>query len=232
MPTKILVTGGTGFVGWWMQRTQPEGLKVTYLNLLDYHESHWEWAKWDYIVHLANISPLWITYNHSGRILYASSGAVYAGTGEYADNKRKYENMLDPDKCVIARLFTFVGSHLKNLYAVTNFIENARNKEPIIVQGNGLSVRTYLHGEDLGRWMWKLLFDGQGIYDVGSSMEWTIREVAELVASIATVPVYVKNNPGVPNTRYVPDTRRINEFGCRESIGLKQAIERELCEHK
>jgi len=206
-----------------MHRTQPANIDATYLNTLDYHDSHWEWSKWDVVVHLANVSPKWVQYNHSGRIIYASSGAVYAGTNKYADDKRKWEAMLE-GKHVVARLFSFVGAHLKNLYAVTNFIDDAMNGRPIVVRSSGLSVRSYLYGEQLGQVMWSMLDKDPGIYDVGGKTPYTILEVARLVAQQFDAYLQVLNEHDSTDSIYLP------EYGIEETIPLDEAIERTIHE--
>lgn len=220
----ILVTGGSGFVGHWLQETQPDDLHVRYLNKKDYENGHWEWYDWDLVIHAANISPLNVLYKHPGRVLYISSGAIYNGKNEYAENKRKWEEMLTPN-CVCARLFTFVGKWLKNEYAITKFIEAAKYKKAPQVWGDGSTIRTYLYGLDLGNWLWNIALNGYGIYDVGASMEFTMREVAEIVSKIYDVPYEVLFD-GHPQDRYIPDITRALELGCVETVGLVEAIER------
>lgn len=221
---RVLITGGSGFVGYWMERTQPEGLSAIYLNQYGYIHSKWEWGEWDAIVHLANISPLHVLHHlGNAKLLYASSGAVYHNSGEYADNKRKWEILCQGH--TIARLFAFVGDHLKNLYAITAFIEAAKQRKPLPVWGNGQSVRSYLYGEDLGRWMWKILLEGNGIYDVGSAIPYTILEAAQVVAEVTKSSIQLVNID-CPHTVYLPDTARARELGCVETVGLKEAVQR------
>jgi nucleoside-diphosphate-sugar epimerase len=220
---KVLITGGTGFVGFWMQRTQPPNIDATYLNRKQYYDCLWAAKKWDAIVHLALVSPSYVLQK-APRVLFASSGAVYEGRTEYADNKRKWEKLCLDSDVVIARLFTFVGERLKNLYAITNFIDDALHGRPITVCGNGNTVRSYLYGEDLGHWMWGLLFGLSGTYDVGSYVPYTTLEVARLVADIIPAKIEVLNAPGVPTTRYLPNIT----YSEWEKVGLREAIERTI----
>ena len=60
----VLITGGSGFVGRWLQETQPDGMSVRYLNKKDYENGHWEWYDWDAVIHCANVSPLRVIQNH------------------------------------------------------------------------------------------------------------------------------------------------------------------------
>lgn len=228
--SRVLITGGTGFVAHWMARTEPKGLSVFYVNHNNYEDAM-TYLDMDTIVHLAPISParvLVYAQKHNTRVLYASSGAVYDGKTEYADNKRKWEKECQDSgvDVIIARLFAFIGEHLKNLYAVTQFIEAAKTGKPLEVWGDGSTVRSYLYGEDLGRWMWKLLLEGEGVYDVGSIAPVTTLELARMVADVIPGKIHVLNNR-YPATRYLPYSFRAqDELGCKETIGLKEAIER------
>src|SRR5512146_910567 len=74
---RVLITGGTGFVGSAMRRTQPD-IQAFYLNRKDYQEETWPVT--DYIVHLANIDPTRVltwARTTGARLLYCSSGAAY-----------------------------------------------------------------------------------------------------------------------------------------------------------
>lgn len=227
----VLVTGGTGFVGYWMEKTQPENV-FSIANYLS-HEAYqgtWEIGNWDAIVHLAPVTParvLKYAKKHNTRVLFASSGAVYDKETYYAYQKRIWEKQCEHSgvDVVITRLFAFVGAHLKNLYAITRFIEAAKAGKPLDVWGDGSSVRSYLYGEDLGRWMWRILLEGEGVYDVGGSTPYTILQVARLVADVIPAKIHVLNN-GHPETYYMPDTTRALELGCRETMGLKEAVKR------
>ena len=222
---RVLLTGGTGFVGWSMRYTQPKGISAEYLTRQAYFDAEWRRTRWDAIVHLAPVSPSYVLQSCE-KILYCSSGAVYEGQTEYAKMKRHYENMCGD--AIITRLFTFVGQYLKNNYAITNFIEDALKGGPIVVKGDGSAIRSYLYGEDLGRWMWKILLEGHGVYDVGSAIHCSILEAARTVADVIPRQIKVMNEPGIPETKYLPDVTRARELGCVETVGLKEAIERTI----
>lgn len=226
-PINVLITGGSGFFGHWLKATQPVGIQARYLNQHDYYESHWAWTDWDAVIHCANVSPLRVTQNHKGKLMYVSSGAVYEGATEYADHKRHYESQC-PDGTIIVRPFTFIGEGLKGNYAITNFIEAAKQGKDMFIHWNGTyAVRTYLYGFDLGTWLWKILLEGEGIYDVGSEIKYTIPQVAELVSQVYGGVNINKSTAiiGLGSDYYVPDITRAKELGCVETIGLREAIE-------
>jgi len=181
----VLVTGGTGFVGKWMQYAQPINLKVTYLNRIEYKKYKWVNENFDYIVHLANIDPVEVLrHSHLAKILYCSSGAAYDQTTQYADNKRQWEYKCVTSglQVVIARLFTFYGDGLDEEKAISQFIHSAKLNEPIVVYNND-TIRSYMHGKELGAWMWSILIHGKNgeTYDVGSDTPINMLQLAKAV---------------------------------------------------
>jgi nucleoside-diphosphate-sugar epimerase len=221
---RVLCTGGTGFVGTWMRLTQPD-LEAHYIGSDEYFNAEWRRTKWDVIVHLAPVSPSYVLQS-CDKVLYCSSGAVYEGQTEYAKMKRHYEYMCeDHGNVIITRLFTFVGKYLYR-HSIYEFIQDALKGGPIIVKGDGSAIRSYLYGEDLGNWMWKILLEGHGVYDVGSAIHCSILEAARTVADVIPCQIKVMNEPGIAETKYLPDVTRARELGCTETVGLKEAIER------
>jgi nucleoside-diphosphate-sugar epimerase len=208
---KVLVTGGTGFVGHWMKRTQPDNITAFYFNREKYQSAWWEaMGHYDYVVHLANIQP-WraviCAKRNNARLLYCSSGAAYDQPGEYADNKRRWEReCLDSGvDVVIARLFCFFGDRLDSGKAYTQFMRAARAGTPLKVWGDGSTVRSYLHGRDLGRQMWAVLLRGKSgeVYDIGSDRPTTILQLAQRIAKAAGCKIEMVDGD-VPMPYYMP----------------------------
>lgn len=199
------------------------------------------------------------------RFLYVSSGAAYGkqpsdlthmpetfegliddnntGASVYARSKRAVESLVcevskrSGIKTPIARLFAFVGAKLPldEHFAIGNFIRNAMNGGPIVVEGDGTPYRSYLYGADLARWLLQILFDGgdRCTYNVGSDRAVTVKEVAETVASSSRPPCRVeirqKAIPGAAVSRYIPSVDRVKrELGVTESFSLDYAIRRTM----
>jgi nucleoside-diphosphate-sugar epimerase len=234
MPERVLVTGGTGFVGWWMQQTQPKDIAAVYMNREQYEkETLW---KYDYFVHLAPTSPARILKHaemYHNRVMFASSGAVYEKQDNYAYNKRLWEAQCKHSEAyvVIARLFCFVGAHMPEAFddgktpSILQFIREGIKGGPIHYYDVGY-IRSYMYGEDLGHWMWKILLDGEGVYDVGSSLPVSMRQVAHAVANVCKCETVEDLVPEQKPLMYLPDTMRARELGCVETVGLHDAIER------
>ena len=185
------------------------------------------------IIHLAPISPsrvLKYAQKHKIKVLFASSGAVYEGMGEYAYHKRLWEAECIHSNIdvVIARLFATSGLPFQKNKALSIFIQSALRGWPIQVWGNGSTVRSYLYGEDVGRWFWKILLQGEGTYDVGSMIPCTMFRLANLVAQYAKTKIEFIEHEEMPTpTYYVPENvQRALELGCKETIGLKEAVKR------
>jgi nucleoside-diphosphate-sugar epimerase len=149
------------------------------------------------------------------KFLYISSGAVYGKQPEdlthvpedycgapdpldprsaYGEGKRVGElfSVLESRKAgfeaKIARCFAFIGPHLPldAHFAAGNFIRDAIAGGPVVIKGDGKSVRSYLYASDMAVWLWTILFKGKPsrAYNVGSDLAVTIRDLAMAVASV------------------------------------------------
>jgi len=207
---RVLITGGTGFVGYWMRQTQPDNVIATYLTKANYLDRLWvKWLGCDAVIHLAPVSPdLVLVYAklNNARLLYASSGIVYhpEHNTEYRQNKFKWEKeCLDSGAdVVIARLFTFYGDHLDDNKAIVQFERAAQAGEPLRIWGDGSCVRSYMHGSELGRWMWAILLHGERgqAYDVGSDEPVTMLELARRYSD----NIIMEPDHPVPMPYYMP----------------------------
>lgn len=197
------------------------------------------------------------------RFLLASSGAVYgrqptdlshipedySGASDpcqrgsaYGEIKRMSELMcaLTPDvECVIARGFAFVGPYLPltDKFAIGSFIRDALSGGPILVQGDGQTVRSYLYAADLAIWLLALIVRGQDgcAYNVGSDQSITTAELAARIAELTPTPVSIviagdaDRSSIISANRYVPDIHRArHELGLNVTIDLISALKRSM----
>ena len=243
----VLITGGTGFVGNWVQMglraASLQGVKYG-VNVLD-RFGYRDWLlfginHYDYIFHLAPIFDVQTLKNicdaYPKRVLFASSGAVYhKELNDYGRRKLMAENTLLLDACgldvVIARMFAFCGPYLRpDNFAVGNFVRNAWRGEPLRVFGKGDAARSYMYGADLSVWLWKMMLhaDAGSIYNVGSEEPITILQLADKVKEIVNpaVSIEVMNDNFIERApHYVPDTSKTRqELGVDERYGLEQQI--------
>jgi len=192
------------------------------------------------------------------RFLLTSSGAVYGPqpadmdripeahpgcpsiedpVSAYGISKRAAEflgNLQQGMEFKVARCFAFVGPHLPldRNGAMGNFLADALKGGPIMIEGDGTPVRSYLYAADLVIWLWTILIKGVPgrAYNVGSDEALSIRQLAEKVAAIvspgATVKILRPEASANPS-RYVPDVGRAREeLGLATWVSLDEAITR------
>jgi UDP-glucuronate decarboxylase len=207
----------------------------------------------------------WIITNKSSRLLYISSGGIYGSNlvnrsldeNQHADlSINSIEDTYSISKAFaehlcflygekhalnfsIARCFTFFGEDLplNRHFAIGNFIRDAINKRPILIKGDGKTIRSYMDQYDLANWLIKILFHGEfgDIYNVGSDREISLFQLALLIQNIAGnktgVVVQGKTIDGQSRNRnyYVPDTQKFQtSFGINTSYELEETIIRVL----
>jgi dTDP-glucose 4,6-dehydratase len=201
------------------------------------------------------------------RFLFVSSGAVYGAQpwttprldedhysnldcanhqSAYAEGKRIGETLCagylrqHGMPVTIARPFAFVGPHLPldRHFAIGNFVRDAVRGGPVVVQGDGTPLRSYLYAADLAVWLWTILARGAPgrPYNVGAERAISIRDLAALVARIASsdMAVEVRGVPGAgPPPRYIPSTARIQrELGLSQTVSLEDAVKRTIAWHR
>ena len=182
------------------------------------------------------------------RVLFTSSGAVYgpqfvsvsetstcAPETAYGKGKLAVEELfvgagLDVK---IARCFAFVGPYLNRgiHFAIGNFIQDCVDGKPIVINGDGTPLRSYLYADDLVEWLFAILERSESgrPYNVGSDRAVSIRELAETVRDAlgSKSEIVVKGTPtiGAKPSVYVPAIDRArNELGLAVKVSLEDAI--------
>jgi dTDP-glucose 4,6-dehydratase len=182
------------------------------------------------------------------KVLFTSSGAVYgprtAPANEeddcrpftaYGKGKLEAEKILIESglEAKIARCFAFVGPHLNRgiHFAIGNFIQNCLDGKPIVINGDGTPLRSYLYADDLVEWLFAVLQRGESgrPYNVGSDHAVSIRELAETVrdamGSKSEIVVKGKSVTGARPSVYAPSIDRArNELRLGVKVGLEDAI--------
>lgn len=131
-----------------------------------------------------------------------------------------------------ARIFSLLGPFLPldTHFAAGNFIRDAMAGKPVIVNGNGLPVRSYLYPVDLIIWLLHILAHGRPgmAYNVGSEHSISIGELAKTIAELignGRYEIRGAADRGWNNGRYVPNTDRSRkELGLAEYTSLETAI--------
>jgi dTDP-glucose 4,6-dehydratase len=192
------------------------------------------------------------------RLLFTSSGAVYGklpaemtpvpedftgapyshdpATG-YAQAKRMNEFLCAEyaDQCgfcaIIARLFTFCGPMLPldRNFAVGNFVRDVLAGGPVVIQGDGSALRSYLYAADLAIWLWTLLLEGENARpcNVGSPHAIPIANLAATVVAHTQPGTPIVSRGAEAGGVYVPSVDRARlELNLRPLISLEDGIRR------
>lgn len=198
----------------------------------------------------------------SSRFLLLSSGAIY-GTGSWSDSgipecdqgsldftnpssayaygKRCAELLCRqadaqyPTEFVTARCFAMLGPYLAldRHYAIGNFIGAALHRKPIIIQGDGTPIRSYLYMNDVITHLLAILVRGQSgeAYNVGSDVPISIRSLAERVNVVlgARLDIQVEGLSlhGPHASRYLPSVAKIQKkLTMEQTVALDDAIKK------
>jgi dTDP-glucose 4,6-dehydratase len=186
------------------------------------------------------------------KIILTSSGAVYgprvASASEddeclpvtaYGKGKLQAEQMLlDSGLDVkIARCFSFVGPYLPRTihYAIGNFIQNCMDGKPIVINGDGTPLRSYMYADDLVEWLFAILDRGERgwVYNVGSDRALSIFELAETVRRVlgSKNEIVVKGRPdnAVAPSVYVPSiVRARDDLGLDVKVSLEESVRKSV----
>jgi nucleoside-diphosphate-sugar epimerase len=150
-----------------------------------------------------------------------------ANKRDYAAAKRDSEQAFiklgnDGLQVSVARCFAFVGPYLPldKHFAIGNFIGDGLAKRDILVKAKNLVYRSYMYSDDLVNWLMNILISSNTscpIYNVGSSEEISIIELAECVAKIFEVEaVYETPHKNQNLDRYIPDISKARNDLCLE----------------
>jgi dTDP-glucose 4,6-dehydratase len=185
-------------------------------------------------------------------LLFTSSGAVYGSQPQtishiaegdvepippieqlsaYAQGKQAAERMCRDagatGRCspIIARMFAFGGEYLPRdtHFAIGNFMQNALDRKPIVIHGDGRARRSYLYGADMATWLWSALAHGgehEEPLHIGSEHSVSILELAQTVAAVSgevlnyvpEIIVEKEISPLEPVHQYVPANARTREL--------------------
>lgn len=168
------------------------------------------------------------------RILYASSGAAYCRRNWYGRAKLAAESLLKSHGLslnlpfVVCRLWAFIGPHLPLVhYAAGEFIRDGLAGGPIVVQGDGRAIRSYLYTTDIAEWMWTILQRGRlgGTYNVGSLDAVSIAQLAQEIAQCFKCGVKFLNDPLAGDVRYVPGSIPA-QLGLTQKVDRQEAIDK------
>ena len=201
-----------------------------------------------------------LAHRTGARVFQASTSEVYGDPLEHpqAESYRGHVNPIGPRSCYdegkrcaetlcfayhrehrveirIGRLFNSYGPRLRpgDGRVVSNFIVQALRNEPLTVYGSGQQTRTFCYVDDAIEGLWRLMDAPiEGPLNIGSAVETTILELAELVLRLTGSSSRVEYHalPADDPHRRCPDISRARhhlhwephvalEDGLRETIG-------------
>ncbi len=108
--------------------------------------------------------------------------------------------------------------------------------EEVVVWGTGTPRREFLHVDDLADACLFLMerYDEEGIVNIGTGRDITIRELAQLVAEVVGYTGRLVFDPTKPDgtPRKLLDCSRLNALGWRPKISLREGIARTVEEYR
>ncbi len=137
-------------------------------------------------------------------------------------------------EAMIARIFAVVGPGmpLDQNFAIGNFIGDCLSGREIIINGSGKPVRSYLYLADVAYWLLLILTSGRSgeAYNVGSDVEVSLLELAEVVARViggGKVRKLGRDDVGPNPGRYIPSISKVRtELGARKRFSLEEGVAR------
>ena len=136
----------------------------------------------------------------------------------------------------VVRIFNTYGPRLRpgDGRVVPNFISQALAGKPLTVYGDGLQTRSFCYVDDLVAGITRLAASEAAIgrtVNIGNPNEITVRELAEVVADLAGVPLATLRRPLPPDdpTRRRPDITLANELlGWAPQVSLREGLRRTI----
>lgn len=120
-------------------------------------------------------------------------------------------------KVSIARCFTFVGEFLpKNSnYIIKDIIQNILLKKDILIKSNYKIIRSYMHTDDLVKWLLKIVYKSNNlcpVYNVGSDDYVDVRQLAFLLGKKYKVNVLSNKINKIFVDSYVPNINKAKKY--------------------
>lgn len=120
-------------------------------------------------------------------------------------------------KVSIARCFTFVGEFFpKNSnYLIKDIIQNILQKKDILIKSNYKIIRSYMHTDDLVKWLLKIVNKSNNlcpVYNVGSDDYVDVRKLAFLLGKKYKVNVLSNKINKIFVDSYVPNINKAKKY--------------------
>ena len=146
------------------------------------------------------------------KVIFASSASVYGNPqiipikensirkplNPYGVTKMKAEDVISKyvqqgTSVVVLRYFNVYGPGQNPSYAgvITKFLANIKNQDPVIIHGDGLQVRDFVHVNDVVQANFLAMNSeiNHGIVNIGSGIPTSINDIAEMMISASDLKI-------------------------------------------
>ena len=156
------------------------------------------------------------------------------GLGKIIQEYYSYHAMRELNNLTIFRPHNIYGSDMGNLHVIPQLFDKAiRAKEigeEFIVEGTGEQTRSFCHINDFIQGFALILRASKGkqVFNIGSSEEVTISDLAARIAKICDVNSNVLKSemPAGGTSRRVPDISKLEALGYKPTVSLDGGLEK------
>lgn len=141
-----------------------------------------------------------------------------------------YARKFDIDARIV-RIFNTFGPNMSpdDQRVIPQMLRRVINHEPVVIFGNGLQTRTFLHVDDLITGFARVMKKGGSgeVYNIGGDKEMNILELLDIVKSVADVDVTTmfKEHFIADHGRRLPDLSKVKALGWRQRISTRAGIQ-------
>ena len=132
----------------------------------------------------------------------------------------------------IVRIFNTYGAgmSLTDMRVVPRSVRRALQGRSLVMYGNGLQTRTHLYIDDLLDALVLVMTQGSrgGVYNAGGTRPLTIEALYGELEQVLDTPLRIRREPHFieDHTRRLPDTRRLQALGWRQSVPIREGLRR------
>jgi len=137
------------------------------------------------------------------------------------------------DRLLIARPFNIYGPGMVEGHVVPDFIKQARGMTVFKIIGSGRETRSFCYIDDFidGLMIMRERGEHRGIYNIGTTQETTIRELAELIVSMASTRAALRIEESGQlregdAARRRPDISKLAALGYLPKVSLAEGLRR------
>jgi dTDP-glucose 4,6-dehydratase/UDP-glucuronate decarboxylase len=134
----------------------------------------------------------------------------------------------------IVRIFNTYGPGMSpgDTRVIPHFLSRMRQREKIIVYGDGKQTRTHLYVDDLIDALRLIAAAGTrgGVYNVGGEHQLTVLELADILRRLSTLPVEVEHRPHFIEDHggRLPGIDKVMALGWRPRVSIEAGLQRML----